>query len=531
MYSSPRHRERWKERKETGSAVARPSHIEWPKRVLRQTILVSGIAAEIESSIDRADWDADCYEGCRRLLLRETKRMGTISEEQGPEEVPVLADFEVQHWVAEALESATRATGLILGWVASMVAHDPNQDQKEAGALDPAASRATKAVMRAATANPLSDAQLERIVKLALGKRVPVAPTATAGGGPPQATSSTARLASDHQAELEVASEDEGESHAADCTGPEGPPPARGEVQPASPKLQETGALSPSRAPTAQPPGGVPSGKAMVAIPGGKKKSRAAEKAAKAALEAESRSPTTVGSQAPPVRRPQQCPVFGCTREHVPSDCPTFLDMTPKERLDLVHAKQLCLLCLQHPLNVGCEVADKGSRCPAEGCDRPHHVTLHGILKAGKSSPPEGSTDPPDEPAVTAACRTPEMARQLRGLLEGLGIDPGALEVRIGIRKSGEPRRPCGGETTDPGTAGARVGRLTSELLGALTSLCQAGERFVDSAAESGQRMIGTADPTAIPRGSAHRSSGGTTWTASLRASSVGMDGRREVTP
>jgi hypothetical protein len=159
--------------------------------------------------------------------------------------------------------------------------------------------------------------------------------------------------------------------------------------------------------------------KAMAAIPGGKKKSRAAKKAARAALEAKSGPPATVGNQAPPVRRPQQCPVFGCTRKHAPGDCPTFLDMTPKERLDLVHAKQLCLLCLQHPLSIGCEVAGKGSRCPAEGCDRPHHVTLHGILKAGKSSPPEGSTDPPDESAATAACRTPEMARQLRGLLEG----------------------------------------------------------------------------------------------------------------
>ncbi len=145
------------------------------------------------------------------------------------------------------------------------------------------------------------------------------------------------------------------------------------------------------------------------------------------------------------------------------------------------------------------------SRCPAEGCNRPHHVTLHGILKAGKSSPPEGSTDPPDELAAAAAYRTPEMARQLRGLLEGLGIDPGALEVRIGIRKPGEPGRLCGGETTEQGVAGAGVGKLTSRLLEALTSLCQAGERFVDSAAESGQRMIGTADPTAIPRRSARR--------------------------
>jgi hypothetical protein len=39
----------------------------------------------------------------------------------------------------------------------------------------------------------------------------------------------------------------------------------------------------------------------------------------------------------------------------------------------------------------------------------------------------------------------------------------------------------------------------------ALTSLCQAGERFADSAAKNGQRMIGMADPAGIPRRSAHR--------------------------
>jgi hypothetical protein len=98
----------------SAALVARPSHIEWPKRVLRQTILVAGIAAEIESNIDRANWDADCYKGCQRLLLRETKWMETISDDWGPEEIPVLVDFEVQHWIAEALEGATHATGLII---------------------------------------------------------------------------------------------------------------------------------------------------------------------------------------------------------------------------------------------------------------------------------------------------------------------------------------------------------------------------------------------------------------------------------
>jgi hypothetical protein len=75
-------------------------------------------------------------------------------------------------------------------------------------------------VIRAATANPLSDAQLERIVKLALGKRVPLAPAATAGGDPPQATTLAVEPAGGHQAEQEVESEDEGESRATGHTEP-----------------------------------------------------------------------------------------------------------------------------------------------------------------------------------------------------------------------------------------------------------------------------------------------------------------------
>jgi hypothetical protein len=128
--------------------AARPGHIEWPKRVLRQTILVSSIAAEIESNIDRADWDVDCFEECRRLLQRETKQIETISDDRGLEEIPVLVDFEVQHWIAEALEGATRATELIIDRVASAGMHRPSQGDKEgrkkAGDLDPAASRAAQ---------------------------------------------------------------------------------------------------------------------------------------------------------------------------------------------------------------------------------------------------------------------------------------------------------------------------------------------------------------------------------------------------
>ncbi len=240
-------------------------------------------------------------------------------------------------------------------------------------------------------------------------------------------TASAVGSAGDHQAEPRVVSESEGESHVTDCTRPEGPPLARGVVRPTSPEPAEAAAPEPSEEPAAQPPGGDPSIKTIIAVPGGKKKSRAARRAARAVLEAKGGSPAADGDQTPLPERPQQCPVFGCTREHAPGDCPTFLDMTPKERLDLVHAKQLCLLCLQHPLSVGCEVAGKGSCCPANSCSRPHHVALHGVLKARKSSPLEGNTDPPDELACSVDCGTPETMRQLRGLLEGLGIDPGAL--------------------------------------------------------------------------------------------------------
>ncbi len=80
----------------------------------------------------------------------------------------------------------------------------------------------------------------------------------------------------------------------------------------------------------------------------------------------------------------------------------------------MIHAKQLCLLCLQHPLSVGCEVASKGVGCPMGDSNRPHHAALQGVLKAGEPSPPEEETDPPRGPVVSMDCGTPEMARQLR---------------------------------------------------------------------------------------------------------------------
>ena len=93
---------------------------------------------------------------------------------------------------------------------------------------------------------------------------------------------------------------------------------------------------------------------------------------------------------------------------------------------------------------------------------------------------------------------TPEMARQLRSLLEGLGIDPNDLEVRIGVRQPGEPGRPRAEDTRGSGEVESNTARMAGQLLEALTSLCQAGERFVDSAAVSGQRTMRAGRPTEV---------------------------------
>jgi hypothetical protein len=365
---------------------------------------------------------------------------------------PGPSGLEVQHWIAEALEGATRASELIGDRVASAdgcrQSRGEEESRKETGGLNPAAEKAAQAVMRATTADPLSDSQLEWVVKLALGKRVPTAgatskaaaahatPAATGGGGLSQASAPAMKLADNHQAERKVESEGEGESRTSDPTRPGGSPSVMGRIRPASPELLEVTAQLPSGTSVTQPSCPGPPAKTTATTQGGKKKNRAARRAPRAAWEPEDGPPTAGSDQTPPaMESPQgkkQCPVFGCTRKHAPNDCPTFLDMTPKERLDLVHAKQLCLLCLRHPASVGCEGAGKGSNCSAEGCNRPHHVTLHGILKAGKSSPPVRGADPPDGPTVAAADGALDLVRQLRGLLEGLGLDPDTLEVRLG---------------------------------------------------------------------------------------------------
>ncbi|MFN9908724.1 MAG: hypothetical protein ACK56F_21790, partial [bacterium] len=86
----------------------------------------------------------------------------------------------------EALENAARATKCILEKFASLGVRRPDQDCGEASDFNIADSKAAQTVMRIVTAYPLTDAQLERIVKLALGKRILEAAMTTAKGGPPR---------------------------------------------------------------------------------------------------------------------------------------------------------------------------------------------------------------------------------------------------------------------------------------------------------------------------------------------------------
>ncbi len=131
-------------------------------------------------------------------------------------------------------------------------------------------------------------------MKLALGKRIPVAPTVMGGGDPSQTSAPAMEPASNHQAERRVESEDESESHASDLTG-------LGGSSAASPELRGVAAQSSSGTPVARLSGTAPPAKAAATTQGGKKKNRAARRAARAAWEAEDSSPTAGGSQALPV--------------------------------------------------------------------------------------------------------------------------------------------------------------------------------------------------------------------------------------
>jgi hypothetical protein len=82
-------------------------------RILRQTILISSIAAEIESNINRTDWDEDGYKECRRLLQHAAEKIKVISEDRGKEEIPVLVNLEGQHWIARGIGVGSACSGAL----------------------------------------------------------------------------------------------------------------------------------------------------------------------------------------------------------------------------------------------------------------------------------------------------------------------------------------------------------------------------------------------------------------------------------
>jgi hypothetical protein len=205
--------------------------------------------------------------------------MGTVSDDRGPEEIPVLVELEVQQWVDEALRNAARATERILDRIASLGVRRPDQDCGEASDFDLTDSKAAQAVMRAVTAYPLNDMQLERIVKLALGKRILEATTATADGGPPRAATSVVRTVDDPQTRPEATSDDGCESHRADSTEPEESPSANRTARPATPSAEGVAAERGSEASAAQQPiGDLPSATTTTPSSGKKRLGRLPER-------------------------------------------------------------------------------------------------------------------------------------------------------------------------------------------------------------------------------------------------------------
>jgi hypothetical protein len=97
-------------------------------------------------------------------------------------------------------------------------------------------------------------------------------------------------------------------------------------------------------------------------------------------------------SAPPPKKKMVPCSLFRCSRRHALDYCSAFRDMAPKQRLEMVHQKQLCLFCLRHPMGMECWTLNKWPNCTIEGYGKPHHRMLHEVLKAGEPSVPAQAT-------------------------------------------------------------------------------------------------------------------------------------------
>jgi hypothetical protein len=149
-------------------------------------------------------------------------RLGDISEDRGTEEITVLVDWEVQHWVAEALEGAKLASSLVGDRIAKIGAQragrDGEEGRDEGDGPSPADRKAKQAVLDTARGDPISDS----LVRLALakttypeaegGKAVVACISATeetAGGEAAQAPGAASQFALDHRLKRRLDTEQE----------------------------------------------------------------------------------------------------------------------------------------------------------------------------------------------------------------------------------------------------------------------------------------------------------------------------------
>jgi hypothetical protein len=126
----------------------------------------------------------------------------------------------------------------------------------------------------AATADPLSDSQLERVVRLALGKRVPAtvetgravvvhAAAAAAGGGEASRTpAAAAEFTRGHQTKRRLEPEDESENRSPEPTGAGESSSEADEARNAPPDQRRTAARVPPETPTALSENTTPSNEA-----------------------------------------------------------------------------------------------------------------------------------------------------------------------------------------------------------------------------------------------------------------------------
>ncbi len=262
-------------------------------------------------------------------------------------------------------------------------------------------------------------------MRLALGKKVPAgvepskavvahAAAATAGGDKASRTpEAAAEFTRSHQPMRRLEPEDEGENRSPESAGAGEPLPGTDKARSAPPERRETAARAPSEMATAKAMkegtrAGAAEAIADAATGAGRKK-------APPITEEGSGANSEMSSEAGmPRRKRTRCPVFRCTGKHAPDNCPTFRDMTPKERLDLIHRKQLCLFCLRHLMGKECETMGKWPNCTIDGCGKLHHEMLQEVLKAGKPSAPAKKTEPPNGPPPVVAGGAPALVAYLK---------------------------------------------------------------------------------------------------------------------